>query len=190
MELRSGAPPDFERLLRLRLVVARHGEMDRARWWNTQGVLGPDGDTVMSRSFPRTHWFAQARTVFAVAQARCQELFNPPGCMTLWSLPAEVEDSFEDAWTQWADDAALWKPVFERLAGSSGMGLLDTLQAEGLLGEADWEALGRLHRSAEGRAVMIPGLHRPSDEALTLLAAGFALGEAGAPAIPYARLGD
>ena len=31
---------DFDRLLKLRLVVARHGEMDMARWWNTQGMLG------------------------------------------------------------------------------------------------------------------------------------------------------
>ncbi len=190
MDLRGGAPPDLERLLRLRLVVARHGEMDRARWWNTQGVLGPDGVTIMSRSFPRTHWFAQARTVFAVARVRCQELFSPPGCMTLWNLPAEVEDSFEEAWTHWADDAAVWEPVFERLAGGRELGLPDVLRAEGLLGEADLDALSRLHRSAEGRAVMLPGLHRPTDEALTLLAAGFTLGEAGAPAIPYARLHD
>ncbi|MFN5116778.1 MAG: hypothetical protein ACK5FE_13410 [Cyanobacteriota bacterium] len=28
---------DFKRLFKLRLVVARHGEMDAARWWNTQG---------------------------------------------------------------------------------------------------------------------------------------------------------
>ena len=28
---------DLDRLLRLRLVVARSGEMDLARWWNTKG---------------------------------------------------------------------------------------------------------------------------------------------------------
>ncbi len=31
---------DFDHLLRLRLVVARFGEMDGAMWWNTKGVLG------------------------------------------------------------------------------------------------------------------------------------------------------
>jgi hypothetical protein len=31
---------DFDRLLKLWLVVARYGEMDMARWWNTQGMLG------------------------------------------------------------------------------------------------------------------------------------------------------
>jgi hypothetical protein len=32
---------DLERLLKLRVVVARYGEMDGARWWNTRFV---DGD--------------------------------------------------------------------------------------------------------------------------------------------------
>jgi hypothetical protein len=31
---------NFDRLLKLRLVVARYGEMDMARWWNIQGMLG------------------------------------------------------------------------------------------------------------------------------------------------------
>ena len=63
---------DLDRLLKLRLVVARHGEMDRSRWWNTQGMLGRHGALVLERGFPRTHFFAQARVVFAVARARCQ----------------------------------------------------------------------------------------------------------------------
>ena len=33
----------LDRLLKLRLVVARHGEMDRAGWWNTNGMLGRHG---------------------------------------------------------------------------------------------------------------------------------------------------
>ena len=32
-------PLNFDRLLKLRLVVARVGEMDLARWWNTNGLL-------------------------------------------------------------------------------------------------------------------------------------------------------
>jgi hypothetical protein len=35
---------EVERLMKLRLVVARVGEMDLARWWNTQGQLGALGD--------------------------------------------------------------------------------------------------------------------------------------------------
>ena len=30
------ASVDFDRLLKLRLVVARFGEMDLAKWWNTR----------------------------------------------------------------------------------------------------------------------------------------------------------
>ncbi|MFY9974796.1 MAG: BrxE family protein, partial [Chromatiaceae bacterium] len=50
------------------------------------------------------------------------------------------------------------------------------------------EAVGKLRRSAEGRSVPLPGTHQPNDEIITLLAAGFARGEKGSPAIPYARL--
>jgi hypothetical protein len=34
---------DLDLLLKLRLVVARYGEMDGARWWNTRGQLGRFG---------------------------------------------------------------------------------------------------------------------------------------------------
>jgi hypothetical protein len=52
---------DFDHLFRLRLTVARFGEMDSARWWNTQGILGKYGSLALSRGFPKTHCFAQAR---------------------------------------------------------------------------------------------------------------------------------
>jgi hypothetical protein len=38
--------------MKLRLVVARVGEMDLARWWNTQGQLGALGSSVLQRGFP------------------------------------------------------------------------------------------------------------------------------------------
>ena len=59
------APPidvDLDRLLRLRLVVARFGE-DLARWWNSRGMLGRHGAVVLKGGFPATHHFAQARVV-------------------------------------------------------------------------------------------------------------------------------
>ena len=34
---------DLDRLVRLRVIVARVGEMDLAQWWNTKGQLGPLG---------------------------------------------------------------------------------------------------------------------------------------------------
>jgi len=40
---------DLDRLLKLRLVVARFGEMDIAKWWNTGGQLGPVGAIALRR---------------------------------------------------------------------------------------------------------------------------------------------
>ena len=45
-------PLDLERLLKLRLIFARHGEMDSACWGNTDVVLGHKGNLLMSRGFP------------------------------------------------------------------------------------------------------------------------------------------
>ena len=86
---------DLDRLLKLRLIVARFGEMDLAKWWNTKGQLGRLGAAALRRGFPRTHHFAQARSVFAVAAHRCSEVFDPPGCVTLWRLPEAVEEEFD-----------------------------------------------------------------------------------------------
>lgn len=179
---------DFDRLLKLRLVVARHGEMDRAKWWNTNGVLSRKGRLLLGRGLPRTHRFAQARLVFTVARARCEELFHPPECMTLWKLPADLEDEFDARWQDWLEVREEWVPFLERLEEPTSDDLLELLRSFGLVTDADVEAASRLRRSAEGRAVPLTGTFEPTDEVLTLLAAGFARGEPGKPAIPYARL--
>ncbi len=181
---------DLARLFKLRLVVARHGEMDAARWWNTNGMLGGRGSMVLKRGFPSTHYFAQARVAFAVARSRCAELFEPPGCMTLWSLPADIEDQFEERWQDWLDEGDQWAHVFEQLSAIEPRDLLQMLDAFDLTNSNDVEAVGKLRRSAEGRSVLLAGTHRPDDDIITLLAAGFARGEPGSPAIPYARLED
>jgi hypothetical protein len=61
----AGEGIDFDRLLKLRLVVARVDEMDLAKWWNTRGQLGRLGTATVRRGVPRTHYFAQARSVFS-----------------------------------------------------------------------------------------------------------------------------
>jgi hypothetical protein len=182
------AAVDLDRLLKLRLVVARIGEMDLARWWNCRGVLGQLGAQAYRRGFPTTHPFARARVAFAVARARCTELFDPPGAMTLWNLPADLEDAFKDRWQAWLDQPETWATVFEQLGAVRSPDLLDALANAGLLTPDQREAVGGLRRSAENRAVQIPGVHQPDEELITLLAAGFARGDLGAPAIPYARL--
>ncbi|MBK1646651.1 hypothetical protein CKO25_18805 [Thiocapsa imhoffii] len=181
---------DLERLLKLRLIVARHGEMDRAGWWNTNGILGRHGALALKRGFPSTHHFAQARIAFAVARSRCHDLFDPPGCMTLWNLSAQIEDQFEEQWQDWLDQGERWSPFFAHLAGAGSNDLLVALSEAGLVDQRHLDAVGQLRRSAEGRSVPLPGTHQPNDEIITLLAAGFVRGERGNPAIPYARLED
>lgn len=182
---------DLDRLLRLRLVVARHGEMDRAAWWNTRGMLGPHGAIALQRGLPRTHRFAQARVVFAVARSRCQELFDVSGSVTLWKLPAHVEDEFEERWHNWLATPDEWDSLFdELLASEEGGDLLTELARSNLISSGETEAVQAMRRSAEGRAVQLHDEHDLSDDLVTLLAAGFAKGEQGAPAIPYAKLAD
>lgn len=185
----TATPLDLDRLLKLRLVVARHGEMDLAGWWNTKGMLGRYGGMALGRGFPRTHFFAQAKVVFAVARARCKEIYDPPDAVTLWELPAEIEDQFQERWHDWLDDLEAWSPFFEDLQQLPAGDLLDALEKADLLAPQQRDAVGKLRRSAEGRAVLISDHDRPTDEALTLLAAAFSRGEKGALAVPYLRLG-
>jgi hypothetical protein len=181
---------DFERLLKLRLVVARYGEMDVARWWNTQSQLGKYGASSLQRGFPRTHHFAQARSVFAVAANRCAQLFVPPRCVTLWQLPESIEDEFEVHWEHWLDHAADWKPFFEQLTTIDANDLVAALRDLASVSPAETNRYSKLRRSAEGRAVPLPDVFSGTNEDTALLALGFARGELGAPAVPYAQRGD
>src|SRR5260370_39819355 len=124
----SPAAIDLDRLLKLRLVVARFGEMDIARWWNTNGQVGRLGASALRRGFPRTHRFAQARSVFAVAAERCAELFDPPGCVTLWRLPEAIEEEFDSRWETWLDAASEWEPFFVKLEVLQRTDLLGALR--------------------------------------------------------------
>jgi hypothetical protein len=181
--------PDLDRLLKLRLAVARFGEMDLARWWNTKGQLGRNGASTLRRGFPRTHFFAQARAVFAVAAHRCAEVFDPPESVTLFHLPDDVEADLEARWEHWLDDAGAWRGFFEKIAQMQGTDLLAALRTLGLAGDAEATAVARLKVSAEGRAVALPSTFRGDDATLTLLAAAFARGAPESLAVPYAKLG-
>jgi len=186
----SGAAIDLDRLLKLRLVVARFGEMDLAKWWNTKGQLGRLGAATLRRGFPRTYRFAQARSVFAVAAHRCTEVFEPPGCVTLWRLPEAVEEAFDARWEHWLDHASEWTGFFEKLEPLAGNDLTEVLRAFELVSQSDLEAYGKLRRSAEGRAVPLPGVFSGTDADVALLALGFARGEPSALAVPYAGRAD
>lgn len=181
----EGLRPELEHLLKLRLVIARFGEMDGARWWNTNGQLGKLGAAALRRGMPRTHYFAQARSVFAVAAHRCREVYDPPGAVTLWSLPQSVEQAFDARWEQWLDSADEWKPFFEELASANGGDLLSELEKVSVLRDGERDRLRAIRPTEEARSVALPGTFDGSDSDLTLLAAAFSLGKPGNLIVPY-----
>jgi hypothetical protein len=180
---------DLERLLRLRLVVARYGELDGARWWGTEGVLGRHGALLMSRSFPRTYRFAQARLAFAVATARCTEIYSPPTGYSLWRLPPEIEDDFDTRWPGWARDSERWHELFDGLHEPPA-DLLEALGARGLLSPQTRERVATLRRAAEGRTVTLPNVDTLDNATVELLAAAFSRSEPGKLAVPYVSVGS
>lgn len=180
---------DFSRLFKLRLLVGRHGEMDNARWWNTNKMLGNMGSVALKRGFPLTYHFAQARAVFEVAVARSREVFMPPlGAVTLWNLQAQIEDEFEDQYQRWLDDRDAWKSFFEVITSLSGTDLLSSMKQCCLINHPTMLTVRSLRRSNENRSVALPGERPLDDDLVTLLAAAFALSEPGVPAIPFAKV--
>lgn len=107
---------DYDWLFKVRVAIARCGEMDLARWWNAGKQLGAAGSSVLKRGFPRTHYFAQARSVMAIASHRCDELLSQNNAITLWRLPQTLEDRFESRWETRLDRHADWRSFFEAVA--------------------------------------------------------------------------
>lgn len=178
---------NFDRLLKLRLIVARFGEMDLAKWWNTRGQLGRLGTAAIRRGFPRTHYFAQGRSVCAVAAHRCREIFDPPDSVTLWRLPEPIEEEFETKWEYWLDRAKEWQPFFQRLENLQENDLKNALHAFDAVTNQELEMSSRLRRSPEGRAVPLSEPFTGTDQDIALLAVGFSRGETGSLVVPYAR---
>lgn len=69
----------------------------------------------------------------------------------------------------------------------AGEDITEVLRAFEVVSERDVEAYSKLRRSAEGRAVPLPGIFSGTDADIALLAFGFARGEPSALAVPYAR---
>ena len=178
---------NLDLLFKLRLVIGRYGEMDLAKWWNTKGQLGRLGTVAVKRGFPRTHYFAQARSVFAVAADRCKEVFDPPSSVTLWHLDEQTEEAFDARWEYWLDHAAEWQPFFQQIQSISGTNLSSTLQTLSLVEDTPLSLLSKMRRSAEGRAVPVTTVYSGSNEDIKLLALGFTRAEVAPFAVPYAR---
>ncbi len=107
--------------------------MDRAKWWNTKGLLAGLGEMALSRGFPKSHPWARARAVFSVAAHRCREVFDPPQGITLWKLSPETEDQFEGAWAEWLDNIAPWADFLARVNDQNHTDLLETLASLSLI---------------------------------------------------------
>lgn len=180
----------FEHLFKIRLTLARYGEMDHMRWWNTNGILGRYGSLTLSRGFPKTHRFVQAKIAFSVAAHRCREIYHPPNAYTLWDLPPEIEDRFQEKWHDWLENVDEWVGFFKGIEDIAGKELLELFSERDLISQAQIENAKKLRRSAEGRSVQLSGVTAMNDEALRLLAAGFFRGEPGKPAIPFLNLTD
>jgi hypothetical protein len=177
-------------LLKLRLAVARFGEMDRAKWWNTKGLLSNLGELALSRGFPKTQVFARCRAAFAVAAARTEEVFNPPDSYTLWRLPVEIEDRFEDAWATWLETPEPWKAFLYSIEQTSGNELLGTLQGLGVLSKESVAKAGKLRRADDLRSVPVKLNGESVEEAIEILAAGHNSSESGKLAVPFIREED
>lgn len=182
---------NYEQLLKTRLAIARLGEADNAGWWNTRDLLGSNGAFVFRRGFPSTHLFAQARAAFAIATSRCQALFAAPHCVTLWRLPADIEDQFEDRWQGWLDGIEQWRPFFEQISSVHGSDVLGTLQGLGLISDREVSAVRRLpspdHQPSLPLGSVASG-HHIDEDAVRLLAAAFARSEPRNLVVPFIRL--
>lgn len=178
---------ELDRLLKLRFVVGRAGEADLHGWWNTQGVLGPIGESLFRRGFPRTHPWARARVVFEVARQRCLERYPNPKAVTLWNLPAVIEDAFDHRWASWIESTDQWSPFFRKLQDLTSAPLLEILTDFGLWHVSHASTLSNLTHQGN-LDVQLP--RQPlNDESLTLLAGAFSFSEKGSPIVPWLDLG-
>jgi hypothetical protein len=105
-------------------------------------------------------------------------------------LPAAFEEEFELRWEEWLDNTTDWAPFFKKMEALQGTDLISVLRGFELVSERDVEAYGKLRRTAEGKAVPLSGVFGGSNGDIALLALGFARGEPGALAVPYARIAD
>lgn len=178
---------NLDMVLKMRLVVARFGEMDLARWWDTKGMLAKTGRLAVSRGLPKTHRFAQARAVFAVARARCHEVYCPPDGVTLWDLPAEVESAFDERWPLWIENQPAWQPFFDALEAISGDDLVGAFAKVAPLPSATLDTAKRMKRAADQKAVPLGEVSVVTDDLVSQLAVGFSKGEPGRVAVPFAK---
>jgi hypothetical protein len=115
----STPPIDLDRLLKLRLVVARFGEMDIAKWWNTKGQLGRLGTAALRRGFPRTHRFAQAVILPSGINERLTGLDRAGIDRDLISIQTQIDDLAFTLYEITAEDRAAIETASKRVASAA-----------------------------------------------------------------------
>ena len=178
-------PAELELLLKLRLVLARVGESDKAKWWASDGVLSPTGEYVYERIAPRTAVFARARVAFAIAREQCAA-HVPSGSVTLWSLPATIEEAFDDRWSHWLEEAT-WAVFFQEVEKVETSNALEALLALDLIGKEEAQAVQALKAAPPDKSVRVTEASTVDADLLRLLAAGFGRSTPGHLVVPYAR---
>lgn len=103
-------------------------------------------------------------------------------------ITTAIEEQFETQWATWTEQHEQWEDFFEKLQDVQGIDLLSTMLDLEVITSDEAQEARRLRRADDNRAVPLPGVHEPSRETVTLLAAGFFRGEPGEPAVPYARM--
>jgi len=179
-----------KKIVALRMAVARQGEMDRSKWWNTKGLLSRVGELAISRGFPKSHVFARARAAFAVASARSEEVFNPPDSYTLWRLPVEIEDQIEDAWSGWLESPEAWQDLLERVDAAGSSDLATVLTSLELVSEQIVSRAKGLRRADDLKSVPLKIDGETVIEAIELLAIAHGSSEPGKLAVPFIREED
>jgi hypothetical protein len=172
------------------MAVARQGEMDRSKWWNTNGLLSQVGELAISRGFPKSHVFARARAAFAVASARSEEVFNPPDSYTLWRLPVEIEDQLEDAWAGWLESPDEWKDLLERIDAAGSNDLVSVLTSLELVSEQTVNRAKGRRRADDLKSVPLKMDGETVIEAIELLAVAHGSSAPGKLAVPFIREED
>jgi hypothetical protein len=79
----------LDRLVTARMLVARAGERDAMRWWDSE-ALSQGGDFVLRRLFPRSHRKAAWRLAIEAARIR-HATACPIGSIHLFDLGASLE---------------------------------------------------------------------------------------------------
>ena len=190
-EASTAVDADFtKKVAALRMAVARQGEMDRSKWWNTKGLLSRVGELAISRGFPKSHVFARSRAAFAVASARSEEVFNPPDSYTLWRLPVEIEDQLEDAWAGWLESPDEWKDLLERIDAAGGNDFVSMLTSLELVSEQSSNRAKGLRRADDLKSVPLKLEGETVIEAIELLAVAHGSSESRKLAVPFIREED